>query len=411
MMRSYTREEFYELVWSKPMVQLAPEFNLSDVALHKLCRKRNIPTPPRGWWARKAAGQEVVRTPLPPGPSYHLTFKVDEPDASPIAPYIEDARNLAAKVAQQTEVPCDWIDPIVFQTIQALTKAAQDARGAVATDQPDLITCNVFPSSLNRLLALLNVISAHANKHGFHIKPGKRAACFSNGSVEIGFTVAEGHKRKRHIPTSEEKARLRAWERMGRDTQISYPRIPDWDYFADERLHLKLDHPRIDYGANIRGGFNDTRLRRLEAMPEQIGMELAVIAAAREEFLARRAEKQRRADEKQKRREEGYRREYILQRRRDGVAEILKEAGELELMSARLAALKQFLKGAPRGPRVTQLVEWAGQDLARRRLSISAAKLENRLAGKRLFGHDDGRGFKPHQYRKDDYDFEWDDNW
>jgi hypothetical protein len=79
--------------------------------------------------------------------------------------------------------------------------------------------------------------------------------------------------------------------------------------------------------------------------------------------------------------------------------------------SARLAALKQFLKGAPRGPRVTQLVEWAGQDLARRRLSISAAKLENRLAKKELFGHDDGCGFKPHQYRKDGYDFEWDDNW
>ena len=99
MMQSYTREEFYELVWSKPMVQLAPEFNLSDVALHKLCRKRNIPTPPRGWWARKSAGQEMARTPLPPGPSYHLTFKVDEPDALPITPYIEDVRNLAAKVA------------------------------------------------------------------------------------------------------------------------------------------------------------------------------------------------------------------------------------------------------------------------------------------------------------------------
>ena len=411
MMQSYTREEFYELVWSKPMVQLAPEFNLSDVALHKLCRKRNIPTPPRGWWARKSAGQEMARTPLPPGPSYHLTFKVDEPDALPITPYIEDVRNLAAKVAQQSEVPSDWTDPIVIQTIKALNKAAADARGAVKTDRVDLIACDVFPSSIDRLQPLLNAISAHANQHGFHIKPGKRAACFSNGSVEIGFTVTEGHKRKRHIPSHKEKAQLNAWERRGKNTQISYPRIPDWDYFADERLHLELDRPRIDYGANIRGSFNDTRLRRLEAMPEQIAIELAVIAAARAEFLARRAEKQRRVDEKQKRREEGYRREYILQRRRDGVAEILKEAGELELMSAQLAALKQYLKGAPRGPRVTQLVEWAGQDLARRRLSISAAKLENRLAEKQLFGHDDGRGFKPHQYRKDDYDFEWDDNW
>lgn len=223
-----------------------------------------------------------------------MTFKVDEPDALPITPYIEDARDLTAKVAQQSEVPSDWTDPIVIQTIKALNKASPDARGAIKTDRLDLIACDVFPSSIDRLQTLLNVISAHANQHGFHIKPGKRAACFSNGSVEIGFTVAEGYRRKRHIPTGEEKVRLRAWERRGKDTQMTYPRIPDWDYFADERLHLKLDHPRIDYAANIRVNFNDTRLRRLEAMPEQIGMELAVIAAAREEFLARRAEKQRR---------------------------------------------------------------------------------------------------------------------
>lgn len=410
-MQSYTREEFYELVWSKPMIQLAPEFNLSDVALHKLCRKRNIPTPPRGWWARKSAGQAVTRTPLPPGPSYHLTFKVDEPEAFPIAPYIEDARVRAAQVAQQSELPGDWIDPIVIQTIQALTKASPDARGAVKTERPDLITCNVFPPSLERLQTLLNTISAHAHKHGFHLTAGKRAACFSNGSVEIGIAIAEGYRRKRHVPTTEEKARLRTWERRGRNTDISYPRIPDWEYFADERLHLNLDHPRIDYGANIRGSFNDTRLRRLEDMSEQIGLELAVIAAAREEFLARKAEKQRRADEKQERREEGYRREYILQRRRDGVSEILKEAGDLELMATRLVALKRFLKGSPRGPRVSQLVEWAGQDLARRRKSITAEKLESRLAQKHLFGADDGRGFKPHQYRKDTFNFEWDDDW
>lgn len=411
MMQSYTREEFYELVWSKPMIQLAPEFNLSDVALHKLCRKRNIPTPPRGWWARKSAGQEVARTPLPPGPSYHLTFKVDEPDAFPIAPYIEDARTHAAQVAQESEVPEDWTDPIVLQTIQALTKASPDVRGAVAAERPDLIACNVFPQPLGRLRGLLNAISAHAHQHGFHIKTGKRAACFSNGTVEIGFTIAEGHRRKRHIPTGEEKAQLRSWERRGRNSTISYPRIPDWDYFADERLHLTLEKPRIDYGANIRCSFNDTRLKRLETMPAQIGMELAVIAAARNEFLARKAEKQRRADEKQKRREEGYRREYILNRRREAVAEILKEAGDLELMAIRLAALKQFLKGSPRGPRVTQLFEWAGQDLARRRKSISAEKLESRLAEKQLFGLDDGRGFKPHPYRKDTFEFEWDDDW
>src|SRR3546814_10814209 len=42
MSRVFTREEFYDLVWSKPMTHLAKEFALSDVALHKVCKKHNI---------------------------------------------------------------------------------------------------------------------------------------------------------------------------------------------------------------------------------------------------------------------------------------------------------------------------------------------------------------------------------
>jgi hypothetical protein len=64
--RVFTREEFYELVWSKPMTHLAKEFAISDVALHKICRKHGIPNPPLGWWAKKAAGKKVKQTPLPP---------------------------------------------------------------------------------------------------------------------------------------------------------------------------------------------------------------------------------------------------------------------------------------------------------------------------------------------------------
>lgn len=47
------------------MVQLAKEFAISDVALHKICRKHAVPTPPVGWWAKQAAGKAVKRTPLP----------------------------------------------------------------------------------------------------------------------------------------------------------------------------------------------------------------------------------------------------------------------------------------------------------------------------------------------------------
>src|ERR1035441_8213825 len=59
------REELYDMVWATPMTSLAKNFGISDVALAKRCRAVDVPVPPRGYWARKAAGQEPPRTPLP----------------------------------------------------------------------------------------------------------------------------------------------------------------------------------------------------------------------------------------------------------------------------------------------------------------------------------------------------------
>jgi hypothetical protein len=59
-----TRQDLYELVWSKPLVELAKDFGLSDVALAKRCRKLAIPVPGRGYWARVAAGQAPRQPPL-----------------------------------------------------------------------------------------------------------------------------------------------------------------------------------------------------------------------------------------------------------------------------------------------------------------------------------------------------------
>jgi hypothetical protein len=60
-----TRIELHALVWDRPMTKLAAEFSLSDVALHKICRKHDVPTPPVGYWAKKAHGKPVKVKPLP----------------------------------------------------------------------------------------------------------------------------------------------------------------------------------------------------------------------------------------------------------------------------------------------------------------------------------------------------------
>jgi hypothetical protein len=59
------RTDLYERVWSTPMVHLASEFGISNTGLSKICKRHNIPTPPKGYRAKAAAGHKVKKKPLP----------------------------------------------------------------------------------------------------------------------------------------------------------------------------------------------------------------------------------------------------------------------------------------------------------------------------------------------------------
>lgn len=59
-----SREDLYELAWSKPMRELAKDFGISDVALAKRSRRLVVPVPGRWYWARVDAGQKPYRPQL-----------------------------------------------------------------------------------------------------------------------------------------------------------------------------------------------------------------------------------------------------------------------------------------------------------------------------------------------------------
>ncbi|MBR9826598.1 MAG: hypothetical protein GYB36_12475 [Alphaproteobacteria bacterium] len=60
-----TRQQLYELVWSKPMTTLAKDFGITGNGLAKICERLGVPRPPRGYWAKKEAGKKVIRYRLP----------------------------------------------------------------------------------------------------------------------------------------------------------------------------------------------------------------------------------------------------------------------------------------------------------------------------------------------------------
>lgn len=58
------RRRLYDEVWAEPMVAVAKRYGLSDVGTAKLCRRAQIPVPPRGYWAQLRAGKMVRRPAL-----------------------------------------------------------------------------------------------------------------------------------------------------------------------------------------------------------------------------------------------------------------------------------------------------------------------------------------------------------
>ena len=63
--KQINREELYNLVWSKPVSQVAKEFGISDIAVRKRCIRLNVPMPERGYWSKRKANKPIIKPALP----------------------------------------------------------------------------------------------------------------------------------------------------------------------------------------------------------------------------------------------------------------------------------------------------------------------------------------------------------
>lgn len=98
MRKTQTREQLYELVWSKPRTVIARELGISDVRLGKLCRDLDVPAPPRGYWAnrdsrRKRRKFEKPPSPIPSASAYKPTTTPIGLAAPPLTPRLSKIRS------------------------------------------------------------------------------------------------------------------------------------------------------------------------------------------------------------------------------------------------------------------------------------------------------------------------------
>jgi hypothetical protein len=163
--RVLTREDLFELVWSKPMQHLAKEFGLSDVGLAKICTRYNIPRPERGYWQQLAVGKAPKRPKLrqaAPGEE-DIRFTVPPPVPERVA-----SPELLERITRERD-PANKIHvPEIVRNYHPLVCATKEAlRGQGTRDES--LAIRVSDASLPRALRLWHALLLALDERGFQL--------------------------------------------------------------------------------------------------------------------------------------------------------------------------------------------------------------------------------------------------
>jgi hypothetical protein len=307
-----TRKELYELVWSKPMVKVAEEFELSDVALHKICKKHRIPKPGLGYWAKVAAGKPVKRTPLfdISGEALGVIdirggFWSCLPEEVKIA-----HKKIKEKPKQKNnDAPPDAAPKALHFYAQLLKQKLETNKTdstKIRIEGPKFFSISTDTIDGERLIAIVDMLACEAERKGFLVIPGDNSLHLMIDGEAISLSISEKTKNVPHRLTEKEAKDLQKWEadceRDRRATKLTFswlpkPQIPATDAVPNGQLLVEID--RGSHWDGLHRKFSDGENRRIEKKIPAImtaAAMCAVSAKARRVEAADRAEKVRLAE-------------------------------------------------------------------------------------------------------------------
>jgi hypothetical protein len=206
-----TREELYKQVWATPMSHLAAEYGISGNGLAKICDRLQIPYPPRGYWAKKAAGQKVVQYRLPEQAGDTPSEVTISPTPPPVPPpqvpkEVEDKLSATREQTKGVTVPerLGRPHPIIAQWLDERERQKREARNDPWRRQR-LSELN-FSEMDHRRHRILSTLFKTLEQHGFKVKLGDRHEVYFEIERErVDFKLREKQRRVRRPLTEDEK--------------------------------------------------------------------------------------------------------------------------------------------------------------------------------------------------------------
>jgi len=277
-----SREELYELVWSRPLSRLAEEFAVSGVGLAKVCDRMEVPRPPRGFWAARRLGKRSQERPALGEP------RESAPTEIRLARRTEgDQIETAKEPVPEVTVPHSLRDPhpLVARTARALDRARPDYNGIVSPVGDRVLAIDVSGEQRRRALHLLDSLIKAMEKRGHSVRAGpdaKPQTVFEIGGQEISLSLKQRLDRSEHQLTKEEEKRK---ARAGWSSARPYA------YKHSGQLRLRVGSLE---GSGVRHTWSDGRRASLEEKLGQVVLEIGAAAAFERErqqrWAAQRAE-------------------------------------------------------------------------------------------------------------------------
>jgi hypothetical protein len=174
---TYRRAELYDEVWAEPVEIVAKRYEISGVALAKVCRKLRVPLPGRGYWARKRAGQKIKRPPLPPlkegAREDHSVSRWRAPERPKpvVSPATEAiiAREQAAEAAIAVPATLDQPHKLVAMSAKLLQRA-KAINGVVRCHDRRCLDITVSPAALDRALRIVDAVLRALGDRGVRVE-------------------------------------------------------------------------------------------------------------------------------------------------------------------------------------------------------------------------------------------------
>ncbi len=286
-----TRTQLYAQVWEAPITTLARRYGLSNVGLAKICRRHDVPIPPRGYWAKRYAGKKPRPIPLP---TPHRDTPIDLPDPRERTPISSE---LAAEVAKgkaadaPIRVTGQLRNPhvLVGRASQELQSSTVDDTGLLVLPADAALDVRVAKASLRRALLIMDAVLKALEQRGYRVSAGPKVDLLG---VSLRFGIAESLDVVREEP-----------KEHNLDGRYTFGH----SHFENRcmpsgRLTIRIEHGQAYWNPGCRHTWRDGTNKTLEARLDTFvsGMvELASQLKARNEEQERRAQ-ERHADEQRR---------------------------------------------------------------------------------------------------------------